>query len=268
MAGTIKLPVLGETKTSYVIAGGVVVTVIVGYAYIKHARAAGSAAAPSSSSATTAAPSSTVATTTAGIDPQTGYPYGSVQDQEALESLYGGSAVDTSDLGTTGVTTTTTGTTTSASGTAPATNNAWLTNVLDTNDTGYSSAQIIQAVSAWFAGQQITTAELTVIQTVEALYGTPPQTLPPPNVSTTGTGGAGGGSGSSGSPDVVVPNVEGKRQQDAVTAIKAAGLKSHTGPGFVSDEVNYVGSQTPAAGKKVAADSTVDIGAFYHTAKK
>jgi len=196
MSDTIKLPAIGEVKKGYVIAGGAVTAVIVGYAYYKHAVNARAASTASSTTPTSSAPTSATATT--DIDPETGDPYGSLADQEALESLYGGSAVDTSDLGGGGVTTTTTGTVASASGTAITTNNAWLQNVLDTNDTNFTNAQVIQAVSAWFSGTQITTSELTVIQTCEALYGAPPQPLPAPNVSTTGTGGSGGGSGSSG----------------------------------------------------------------------
>jgi hypothetical protein len=197
MADTIKLPAIGEVKKGYVIAGVAIVAVIVAYAYFKHAvNASAASTASGSSTPTSSAPTSAVATS--DIDPETGDPYGSLADQEALESLYGGSAVDTSDLGGGGVTTTSTGTVASASGTAITTNSAWLQNILDTNETGYTNAQVIAAISAWFAGVQITTSDLTVIQTCEAIYSAPPQPLPAPNVSTTGTGGTGGGSGSSG----------------------------------------------------------------------
>lgn len=200
MADTIKLPAIGEVKKGYVIAGGAVVAVIVGYAYYKHAI---NATATSTTSAPSSAPTSSLSSAAAtDIDPETGYAYGSVGDQEALESLYGGSAADTGITGGGTTTTTSTGTVASGSGTAITTNNAWLQNVLDTNDTGYTSAQVIQAVSAWFSGTQVTTSELTVIQTCEALYGAPPQPLPPPNVSTTGTGGSGGGSGGSNPPPI------------------------------------------------------------------
>lgn len=203
--GTINLPAIGEVKTGYVVAGGVVVTVIVGWAWYRHIHGEGAVSSSSggnSSSAgtSTATPySSGMGTNTisSDIDPLTGYEYGSEADQDALASLYGGSAVDTSDTGSTGVTTTSTGTTTSASGSTITTNNAWLQNIVDTNDTPYTSAQIIQACSAWFAGQQITTTEQTIIQTCEALYGAPPQALPAPNVGTPNSG-SGGGSGSSG----------------------------------------------------------------------
>jgi hypothetical protein len=67
---------------------------------------------------------------------------------------------------------------------------------------------------------------------------------------------------------VTVPNVVGMRtDKAAVPTIKAAGLKPHIGGGFSSTEVNYVNSQTPGAGTKVAKGSTVDLGST-HTKPK
>jgi hypothetical protein len=59
MAGNVKLPVIGEVKTGYAIAGLAVTAGIVGYAYWRHAQNAGT---PDSSGGSS------------DIDPATGYP--------------------------------------------------------------------------------------------------------------------------------------------------------------------------------------------------
>lgn len=82
MAGTIKLPFIGEVKTSYAVIGGMAVAGIVGYAYYRHAQSGGSSSSGTSSSSSS------------GIDPQTGYPYGSAQDTQALAALNGTSNSD------------------------------------------------------------------------------------------------------------------------------------------------------------------------------
>jgi hypothetical protein len=87
MADNIKLPLLGETKKAYVYVGAAAVVGIVGFAYWRHSQNAGSAS-PSAYSST---PGTTATASSAGIDPATGYPYGSVEDTSALSSLGGGS---------------------------------------------------------------------------------------------------------------------------------------------------------------------------------
>jgi hypothetical protein len=229
MADDVNLPVLGKTKITWVVAGIAVLGGILGYAWWKHAQTAAAANA-SSISAPSAAASSAA---TSGIDPETGYPYGSTQDEEALQSLYGAGSYG----GGTYYEPYSTGTTSSASGTTITTNNAWLQNIIDTNDTGYSTNQIIQAVSAWFSGTQISTSELSVIQTCEALYGAPPQSLPAPNVSTTGNTGTQSGSDT-------VPNVIGQSVSQAESALASAGFTySLSGP-----STGTIWSQTPSAG--------------------
>lgn len=84
MAETIKIPFVGQVKTGYAIAGGGAVVVIVGYAYWRHSQNSAANAANSQSST-----ADQTATDQSNIDPQTGFPYGSPEDQSALASLYG-----------------------------------------------------------------------------------------------------------------------------------------------------------------------------------
>ena len=130
---------------------------------------------------------------------------------------------------------------------------------------GYSSTDVTTALGLFFAQHPLGSGSdgvsyASIIEAAEAEYGSPPQgtyqIIPEPSTSTTPPGGSG--------TLVTVPDVVGKRQQDAVEAIQAAGLKSSTGPGFIQDQINIVESQTPGAGKRVAAGSTVDIGDFKH----
>jgi hypothetical protein len=60
--------------------------------------------------------------------------------------------------------------------------------------------------------------------------------------------------------NVTVPNVEGKRTMTAYAQLQAAGLSPKVGGGFVKNSVNYVASQTPGAGAKVAKGTRVDLG--------
>jgi PASTA domain len=60
--------------------------------------------------------------------------------------------------------------------------------------------------------------------------------------------------------DVTVPKVEGLRANAAIAALKAKGLKYHGSPTRNPAHEYKVVSQTPAAGKKVAPGSRVDLG--------
>jgi len=84
MAGTVKLPVIGQVKTTWVWVGGLAVVGIVGYAYIRHRN---TAAASSSSGYDTTTADTTAAdlSGTSDIDPATGLPY----DEESALSDYG-----------------------------------------------------------------------------------------------------------------------------------------------------------------------------------
>ena len=67
-------------------------------------------------------------------------------------------------------------------------------------------------------------------------------------------------------PMVVVPKVEGLRANAAIAALKAKGLNYHGSPTRNPAHEYKVVSQTPAAGKKVASGSRVDLG--YQEIKK
>lgn len=268
MAGTIHLPVLGDTKTSYVIAGGVVVTGIVGFAYYKHAHS------PVAAGATTTAASSAVSTTTAGIDPETGYPYGSAQDEEALESLDSGGAYETGggEYYPYSSTPVTSSNSTSTANTGPGTFTSdaqWLDWIVANNTTSYSSSQIVTACSIWLYGASggsnstLTTTDVSVILACEAVAGQPPSYPGAPQAGS-GTPGGGTGSGGSGSGSttmVKVPNVNLQRVNPGEAAITAAGLVPDVtsgGPRNPKDEYEII-SQTPGAGKSVAKGSKVSL---------
>jgi PASTA domain len=146
----------------------------------------------------------------------------------------------------------------------PTTNAEWGT--VATSDLvgqGYNSQSVTAALGAYLAGATLTADQVTIVQAALALTGNPPVAgtngYPPAYHQNASTG----QTTPSGS-NVTVPNVVGKRQQDAVQTLEAAGLKSHTGTGFIQNQVNIVGSQTPGAGKSVPSGSTVDIGGFTH----
>jgi hypothetical protein len=218
MADTVKLPGIGQVKKGYVIAGGVVVVVIVGYAYYRHSQDASTTATdPSTTAADTnidpatgypygsaedeaalAAQAGQGVNTDNGIDPLTGFAYGSVEDQEALAAMNGGAySVGTGGVVSTGTTgTSTSGTTGSstAANTGPGTftsNAAWLDWITANNSTGYSTNQIVTACSIWLYGGSagtLTTTDVSVILACEAIAGQPPSYPGAPQASGSGSG--------------------------------------------------------------------------------
>lgn len=221
MAGTVKLPGLGEVKTGYVWAGAAVIAVIVGFAYYRHRN---SAAAASSTTDTTG---------TAATDPQTGYPSGSPEDLAALQQLQSGLGDAYSGVGGgyagygTGysgqqyyydpqdglydLTSPYTGGSSDTSNTGPGTftDNAYWTTYCIGNVQGYSGSQIQGAIAAVLAGQALTTQQMTIWQSCIAVAGEPP--VPPttaPHLANNGggtTGGSGGGGGGGGSVTLHAP---------------------------------------------------------------
>jgi hypothetical protein len=130
---------------------------------------------------------------------------------------------------------------------------------------GYDAQTVSAALGAYEEGQQVTSAQQSIIQAAIGVEGYPP--VPgangyPPSIMVQGTGGGGTGGGQGGGTGttVKVPNVEGKRVSAANTALKAAGLTGHLSGARKPGTAYYVNSQTPAAGTSVAAGSTVDLG--------
>jgi hypothetical protein len=197
MAGTVKLPVIGQVKTTWVWAGGAVVAVIVGIAYYKHHQAA------SSGAGTTAAADNS---STAAIDPETGYPEGSAQDEAALQALqesgsgslpgniaYGSGYDDYGYLLPGEEATTATANT----GPGTFTDNAYWLQYCVQNITGYSQSQIQSALSAYLAGTKLTSTEYSIYQVAVGVAGPPPSppatpvapATPTPTGNTTGPSG-------------------------------------------------------------------------------
>jgi PASTA domain len=77
----------------------------------------------------------------------------------------------------------------------------------------------------------------------------------------TGSGtGTGTGSGTGTGVQVTVPKVVGMRATPAIAKLKSAGFKAHLSTPRKAGVALKVNSQTPAAGKKAAVGSTVDLG--------
>jgi hypothetical protein len=266
MAGTVKLPFIGEVKTGWVIAGVGAVVLIVGVAWYRN-RA--SSAAATSSGITSA---DQAAANTQTIDPETGFPEGSAEDEQALAELAEGGSYEGGyygdgygyDYGTEPVTAA------AAANTGPGTftsNSAWLNWILANNSTGYSSSQIISAVSLWeneTGASQLTTTDVSVIQACIAVAGQPPTYPGPPSAAPQGSTG-GGSSTSTGTttgsaPEVTVPKVVGDKGDTAGDALRAAGFKvTQTPSSTPKGKSTKVISQNPAGGSKAAKGSTVVV---------
>jgi large repetitive protein len=215
MAGTVKLPVIGTVKTGWAVAGAGIVLGIVGFAYWRHRENSAAAAAASPASAGGSSTGSGIDPATgypygsaqdeaalaaqagtsseSGIDPETGYPYGSVEDEEALASLEdesgaGGGYYDD-------VLPTTTGSATTANtGPGTFTDNAYWVAYCEQNVTGYTPSQIQGALAAAIAGIPLTTTQMSIYQACIAVGGSPPTAIKTPTVTTGGGGGTGGSS--------------------------------------------------------------------------
>lgn len=237
-----------KSKKVYLI-GGAVGVVVVGFIYLHNRNSAsvsaGAASAGNIDPATGypygSAQDQAALSASGNVDPTTGYPYGSVQDQEALATQgYGyGSA---GALGTY----TPVGTAT----TAVQTNAQWAQAAQQTlSAIGYAPETVAGAIGAYLARIPLTANQAAIVQVALAEEGPPPQgsysiiqsgTPPTP---TPGT-------------QVAVPNIVGKRIDEAGPIIKAAGLK-YSGPAPVKGHVVVITSQTPHAGTKVNPGTTV-----------
>lgn len=137
-----------------------------------------------------------------------------------------------------------------------------------TENGGYDPATVAAALGIYITGSTLSAAQQAVVEAAIAFEGYPPNAgasgYPPAMHTSTSTGqGGGGGSGSggggTGAKTIAVPNVSGLRLLTGVAKIKAAGLKTHNS-GFSGKSLNYIVSQTPGAGTKVASGTTVDLG--------
>jgi hypothetical protein len=178
----IKLPIIGETKPAVVIIGAVVIAGGIWLYYRHEQNAAASSAAPGTSSTDDGSQ----------IDPATGYPYGSAQDEQALaeqsasgSGAYGGYDETGSDIDpATGFVTGSpqdlaalqqlygTGTTTS---TVPTTNAQWAQDVQSTlTAIGYNGHNVSVAVGLYLGRKALDANQQEIIQTALAEVGPPP----------------------------------------------------------------------------------------------
>jgi hypothetical protein len=187
--------ILGMSKPmAYVVGIGGAIAVVLVY---KHYQSASAAAAANSASNTAA----TTSTAAQDIDPETGYPYGSVQDEEALAGMSGEGAEDEygSDLGLTSEPYYSSEPTTES----PTTNAAWSQYVQQQLSTiGYDAETVAGAVGAYLAQIPLTSNQAQIIQVALAECGPPPQgeysIIPQSTTSTSTSTGTGTSSTSTG----------------------------------------------------------------------
>lgn len=189
-AGTVDLPGFGHIKKGYALAGAGVLLVIVVVWYRQ--RQSAQAATAAATAATDAVTSDTSAT---DIDPATGYPYGSAEDQAALEaqSSYTGDSSYLGDYyGYSGDG--------SYGGSIPAPTEGFTTNgewsqaaeqYMLNSDPNASADSIAAALGKYIAGSPVTSTQQTIVQEAIAFEGYPPVNGPngyPPSVNVQATG--------------------------------------------------------------------------------
>jgi hypothetical protein len=133
---------------------------------------------------------------------------------------------------------------------------------------GYDAGTVAAALGIYITGSTLSAAQQAVVEAAIAFEGYPPNPGAsgyPPAMHTSASTGQGGGSGSgsggggTGAKTITVPNVQGKRVMTAVAQLKALGLKAGLNSAFNKNALNYVSSQTPGAGTKVASGTKVDL---------
>lgn len=245
MSETVKIPLVGETKKSTAVVAGLAVAGVFLVLWSRQRKAAAAG------------------TDTGNIDPATGYPSGSPADQQALADQQ--AAQDTSGglagLGPGGFTAAPFyGTGGSPGAVAPGPggfvdNAEWAQYAQQylTQNTGASPAAVGQALGAYIQGQPLTPEEIQVVEEAIAFAGKPPVAgahgdppgfrtahKPPPR---------------QGDHDrkVRVPDVKGKRYEEAARILRAHHLRARRG----EPDVGTVGSQRPDAGDQAARNSAV-----------
>lgn len=252
-----KINIAGLKLSKTAAIGGGAAIVVVGAIYIRRQNASKAAAAQQAAAQT--------AGSNTGIDPATGYPYGSTEDAAALGNqnnyvtpysdagIYGGGG-NTYPYGYSN---------SYPSNTQPGgfTNNAqwaqYVESYLESNN-GADPATVGNAIGKYITGQPVTQDMITIINNAIAIGGYPPVSGPngnPPSYVTSNTG-------NTNPTEVNVPNVVGLRLADAWGALQAAGLNIG-GAAQVKGESQVIVSQSPVAGTQVAKGSTVTV-----TAKK
>jgi hypothetical protein len=181
--------ILGLSKPQLAIVGvGGAVTIFLVFKHYQNANAANAA--------------STTANTSADIDPATGYPYGSPEDEAALSEQQSDlSGLAASDGGTVSEPT---GTTTTTTTTGATTNAAWAQEAQAALVAlGYNAESAAGAIGAYLGGIAETPSQVNMIQIVLAEVGPPPVGT----YSIISAGSSGGGStGTTGNPAPISGN--------------------------------------------------------------
>ena len=245
LEGTVKTPFGAMKKKTAVIVGGGG-AVVVGIAYYRSKQAAAANAAATASAATSAA--NGTGDPSAGIDPATGYPYGSAEDAAAIAGQQGISYNPYSPLGGGG------GGNPFPPGAngPPFTANYQWAQYCETAMGSTGSDAIASAIGHYLAGAQLQDSEVTIVQEAIAIGGQVPVPASdgyPPSYRT------GGGTPPPGG--VKVPNVVGMETGAGDREIVAAGLKfSHK---TLGPQGSTITSTSPTAGTLVASGSTVNV---------
>lgn len=280
--GDVKLPGLGKVSKKALAIGALVAGGVLAYVYFRHAKGTSSAgtgtAAGTTAAGTVTDPAGNVCAAldpssgycpgtpedleyqeSAGstaqdtgldtngegdIDPETGYPYGSVQDEDALQQMGLG--------GGTGSTTGTTGT-----GSTVTTNAEWEQECIANLEAGgVAQSTVSDAESGlprYLAKLSLSSAQATAVQMCVGLTGPPPvggpyNIVPAPASPTAPTA----------TTKVSVPNVVGEHGEDARKQLQAAGFKATQSPATTpKGKITTVTAQSPKAGTQAAKGSTV-----------
>jgi len=115
---------------------------------------------------------------------------------------------------------------------------------------------VASALGAYLNGQEVNSSQVNIIDAAIGIEGYPPVAGAsgfPPGIKTGGT--TGGGQ----NPKVTVPNIKGKRAEEARDMLEHVGLKDHQSPAPVKGKEQIVTRQNPTAGKQVNKGSTVSV---------
>lgn len=240
LEGTVKTP-FGPMQKKTAMLVGVGGLVVVGVAYYRHQKAAQASAAASTTDAATSAANAT----DTGIDPATGFPYGSAEDSAALASQQG---LNYSPYGTLGGG----GSTGQYPSTGPpfSSNATWAQYCEQTMGSSGSDA-IAAALGHYLTGSPLQSGESTIVDQAIAVGGYPPTAGPngmPPGLNTNNPGGG----------QVKVPNVVGMETAAGDRAITSAGLQFSHGP-LKTGVGSTITATSPAGGTMVAQGSTVQV---------
>lgn len=240
LEGTVKTP-LGPMKKKTAAIAGVGGIAVIGIVYYRSKQSAAANAAATTTAATDAANQT-------GIDPATGFPYGSAEDSAMLAQQQG---ISYNPYGGGG------GQQYPGSVGPPFTSNWTWAQFCEQTMGSTGSDAIAAALGHYLTGAPLQSGEPTIVDQAIAIGGYPPTAGPngfPPSLNTDNP-----------PPppppppgQVAVPSVVGMETDAGTRAITAAGLKfsrPHLKPGVGST----ITSESPAAGTMVASGSTVTL---------